>query len=117
MYLNEELNSAFDGNRETIANTKSTKYWIGLDLGEHNEQSVCTIKFTPKSDTNAIEPGHLYELYYFDKKWNFLGRQISTNDFLLFENVPQKAILLLKDRTKGKEERIFYYDTGQQTWY
>lgn len=114
---NEELNSAFDGNRETIANTKSTKYWIGLDLGEHNEQSVCTIKFTPKSDTNAIEPGHLYELYYFDKKWNFLGRQISTNDFLLFENVPQKAILLLKDRTKGKEERIFYYDTGQQTWY
>ena len=114
---NEELHFAFDGDRETVANTKSTKYWIGLDLGENKEQSVYIIKFTPKSDTNSMEPGHLYELYYFDKKWHSLGRQVCTDDFLIYEHVPKNTILLLKDRTKGKEERIFYHDAGLQIWY
>lgn len=115
--LPEAINYVFDGNRETIASTKSTKYWIGLDLGEGMEESVCMIKFTPKSDTNGVEPGHLYELYYFEKSWHSLGRRVCTDDFLVYENVPKGAILLLKDRTKGKEERIFYYDAGQQIWY
>lgn len=115
--LPEAIKYAFDGNRETIASTKSTKYWIGIDLGENMEQSVCSIKFIPKSDTNGVEPGHLYELFYFQKIWKSLGRQVCTDDFLIYENVPKNAILLLKDRTKGKEERIFYYDTGQQIWY
>lgn len=115
--LPEAIKYAFDGNRETIASTKSTKYWIGIDLGENIEQSVCSIKFIPKSDTNGVEPGHLYELFYFQKNWKSLGKQVCTDDFLIYENVPKNAILLLKDWTKGKEERIFYYDTEQQIWY
>lgn len=115
--LPKAIKYAFDGNRETVASTKSTKYWIGIDLGENMEQSVCSIKFIPKSDTNGVEPGHLYELFYFQKIWKSLGRQICTDDFLIYENVPKNAILLLKDRTKGKEERIFYYNTEQQIWY
>ena len=115
--LPEAIKYAFDGTRETIASTKSTKYWIGIDLGENMEQSVCSIKFIPKSDTNGVEPGHLYELFYFQKIWKSLGRQVCTDDFLIYENVPKNAILLLKDRTKGKEERIFYYNAEQQIWY
>lgn len=113
----EDVKNAFDGKRETIANTKSLKYWIGIDLGEGKEQTVCTIKFVPKSDTNSIEPGHLYELFYFDKIWKSLGRQVSTDDFLIYKQVPKNAVLLLKDYTKGKEERIFYHDAGRQIWY
>lgn len=32
-------------------------------------------------------------------------------------NPPRITTEPLKDWTKGKEERIFYYDTEQQIWY
>lgn len=113
----KNISLAFDGNWETIASTKSTKYWIGLDLGEEKAMKVTKIKFMPKSDMNNIEPGHLYELYYFNKRWNLIDRQIGKSDYLKFNGVPAGALLLLKDRTKGHEERIFEYRDNRQIWY
>jgi hypothetical protein len=31
--------------------------------------------------------------------------------------VPKGAILLLKDLTKGREERIFMVENGKQVWW
>ena len=64
-----------------------------------------------------IEAGHLYELYYFDKQWHLIGRQLAKENRLIFEDVPSGALLLLKDKTKGQEERIFEYVNNQQIWY
>lgn len=108
---------AFDGKIETVASTKSEDYWIGLDLGETTAGHVSKILFTPKSDANNVEPGHLYELYYFDYQWHLIARRVAQGDNVTFDNVPTNAILLLKDKTKGREERIFEYKGNQQIWY
>ena len=108
---------AFDRNLETNATAIDVGYWIGLDLGEGVKQRISQIKFAPTSDTNNIEAGHLYELYYFDTKWHFLGRQLSNSQSLTFDNIPHGALLLLKDKTKGHEERIFEYNNNNQIWY
>ena len=36
---------------------------------------------------------------------------------LVYENVPGNALYLLKNRTKGKEERIFTYENDRQVWW
>ena len=108
---------AFDGMLDTNATAKEVGYWIGLDLGENHEEQISKIYYAPTSDTNNIEAGHLYELYYFDKQWHLIGRQLAKENRLIFEDVPSGALLLLKDKTKGQEERIFEYVNNQQIWY
>lgn len=46
-----------------------------------------------------------------------LGRVYAHEDKLTFDNVPENAILLLKDRSGGMEERIFEYRDGKQVWH
>lgn len=75
------------------------------------------IRFAPATDLNFVEKGHLYELYYFDTEWHLIGRQIAQKEELLFKQVPSGALLLLKDKTAGKEERIFEYKDGKQVWH
>lgn len=108
---------AFDGKTETVASTKSEDYWLGLDLGETAADNISKILFMPKSDANNVEQGHLYELYYFDCQWHLIGRRIAKGDNVTFGAVPANAILLLKDKTKGREERIFEYKENRQIWY
>ena len=36
---------------------------------------------------------------------------------LHFDNVPDNALLLLHNTTKGKEERIFTYENKKQVWW
>ena len=34
-----------------------------------------------------------------------------------YDNVPGNALLLLRNHTKGKEERIFTYENDEQIWW
>lgn len=34
----------------------------------------------------------------------------------VWEDVPKRALLLLRDHTKGQNERIFTYEKGEQVW-
>ena len=112
-----KIKCAFDGFLDTNASTSSWEYWLGIDLGEGNKQKISRIVFAPSSDTNNVEVGHLYELYHFDTNWHFIGRKLSKGDNVVFDNVPSGGILLLKDKTKGNEERIFELQGGKQVWY
>lgn len=112
-----KANNVFDHDLGTDAYACQTGYWIGLDLGDGNSQSVSKITFAPISDSNNIEIGHLYELYYFDTSWKRIARKLATERILTFEHVPVGALLLLKDKTKGREERIFEYENGKQVWH
>ncbi len=111
------LNNVFDGNPATSCRGLEIGYTVGLDLGDGNETTVTKIVFSPSTDRNFVERNHLYELYCFDTEWRLLGRIYSKAESLEFDNVPKGALLLLKDKTGGKEERIFEYIDGRQIWY
>ncbi len=112
-----KLGNVFDGNPATAGKGLKTGYTIGLDLGENNAATISKIVFGPSTDLNFVEKGHLYELYCFDTEWRLLGRVYSKGDSLTFDNVPVGALLLLKDKSGGKEERIFEYTDGKQIWH
>ena len=82
-----------------------------------NSSNVDYITYAPSTDLNFVEKGHLYELYYFDTSWKSIGRQIAQKESLMFKDVPEDAILLLKDKTAGQEERLFEYRNGVQIWH
>ncbi len=107
---------AFDGDPETFAHG-SDSYWIGLDLGEGNERRITRIRLTLADDRNGIEPGHRYELMYYDRGWRSLGVTTADADSLRFEGVPENALLWLRNHTRGREERIFTYEDGRQVWW
>jgi len=47
-----------------------------------------------------------------------LGRKTGDHHFYLqYDNVPENSLLLLRNHTKGREERIFTYENGKQVWW
>jgi hypothetical protein len=90
--------------------------WVGLDLG--SKEIVSKIKYLPRNSDNHINTGEQYELFYFDGEWISLGQQMGNNSHVLvYDNVPDNALLLLKNHTKGREERIFIYENEKQVFY
>lgn len=77
------------------------------------------IRFVPRNDGNFIYEGDNYELYYWEKEgWTLLSNIKGTRDGVLFvDNVPQGTLLLLHNATRGREERVFTYENGQQIWW
>lgn len=110
--------AVFDGNVLTYFNAPkdSTGIYVGMDFGK--AIPLGKIKYVPRNDDNNICRGDVYELYYWsDSCWKMVDRKTATENTLWFDNVPENALLLLKDVTKGKEERIFTYQDGQQIWW
>lgn len=76
------------------------------------------IIYTGRGDGNSIDIGDIYELFYWDSQgWVSLGRKNATNIRLTYRNVPGGGLYLLRDLTKGKNERIFTYENGRQVWW
>ncbi|MDR0572687.1 MAG: hypothetical protein LBG96_01425 [Tannerella sp.] len=46
-----------------------------------------------------------------------IGQQTASGAVLYYENVPTNALFLLRNLTKGEEERIFTYENGKQVWW
>lgn len=111
-----EYTNAFDGNNYTSFHHKEASGgWVGLDLGE--PKSISHLVYVPRNRDNFIRRGDEYELFYFDKSWFSFGRKVATADSLVFENVPSNILLYLKNQTRGKQERPFTYENGEQIWW
>lgn len=110
------VGSIFDDNYLTYAQKAVHGYWVGLDFGENNNDTIGMVEFCPRHDMNMIRKGHKYELFYYDKEWKSLGEQIATADSLIYKDVPSNAILWLRNHSEGNEERIFTYENGMQVW-
>jgi hypothetical protein len=104
--------NAFDENMRTNFNAKHGS-WAGIDL-EDKPAQVTSVWYIPRNNYNEIEMGHVYELFYLDDRWVSLGRQVANKHILEFHNTPIEALLLLKDLTEGKQERVFFYDVEKQ---
>ena len=111
------LPNVFDGNHLTYYVSWDHEIsCAGLDFREPLE--ISQISFLPRNDDNFIVDGEDYELYYWNNKWISLGKRKGTDkQYLEFSNVPDNALLLLKNHTKGKEERIFTYENNKQVWW
>jgi hypothetical protein len=110
---NSILKNAFDGDISTNFNALPGS-WVAIDFGK--PVLVDKISFLVRNDLNVIEIGDFYELLYFNLGWVSLGYKKAENNYIVFENVPDHALLLLKDITKGKDERVFIYKDGNQEW-
>ncbi|WP_236092959.1 transglutaminase domain-containing protein [Bacteroides thetaiotaomicron] len=89
--------------------------WVGADLGK--PVKINKIGFAPRNDDNAVVSTDTYELFYWQDKWISLGKKQPDGDSVVYDNVPVKALLWLRDLTKGREERPFTYENGKQIWW
>ena len=107
----------FDGDILTFhesANPDSA--WVGMDFGK--PVKLARLSYFGRGDGNCVEPGDVYELFCWkDCQWRSLGRQKATRTSLVYSKVPSGGLYLLKDLTKGKDERIFTYKDGKQIWW
>ena len=111
-----EYTNVFDGDPFTSFDYKQAEGgWAGVDLG--CPRKVGKIVYVPRNRGNFVRQGQCYELFYFDKgSWHSLGRRIARSDVLEYE-VPQGALLYLKNHTEGQDERIFEIKDGRQVFW
>lgn len=107
---------AFDGDWLTYFHPAAPDSgWVGLDFGE--PVSIDRARCIPRSDDNNIRVGDIYELKYWEQTgWKSLGVQKANDKVLHYNSVPDKALLLLINHTRGKQERVFTYEKDKQKW-
>lgn len=98
--------------------TSTWMYDDGIVFSFDKKNVIHSLVLLPSNDGNGIYPKNEYELLYFDKQiWKSCGKKIAESYSLEFDNVPQKALLWLRNRTCGKEERVFIYEKGKQLFW
>ena len=110
--------NVFDGNILTGFGALSPDgNWVGLAL--RKPTVISQIHYIGRNDGNGIEVNDEYELLYWSSKhgWVSVGRQVAKENVIYFDNVPAEGLYILKDLTKGVEERIFTYENGKQIWW
>ena len=108
------FSNAFDKNLRSNFNAPRGS-WVALDAGK--PVMIESLRIMARNSQNIVEPGDTYELYYFDKGWKSLGSRVADDYHLTYDNVPKEAILLLRNHTKGRQERIFAYNNDEQGWW
>ena len=112
----ERFPNVFDKNPLTYFEVNGgLDLWVGADM--RKTRHIRYIEFAPRNDDNAISPGDIYELFYWDNAWISLGVQTAIDFSLTYDNVPKGALLWLRNLTKGIEERPFTYENGKQIWW
>jgi hypothetical protein len=107
---------AFDGDILTgFSSISPDGNWVGLKL--RAPRKVSRIRFIGRNDGNGIEVGDNYELMCWRDGWKTLGVQTASSNELIFDSVPSGGLYVLRNRTKGHEERIFTYENGEQVWW
>lgn len=110
-----EYTNVFDGKTWTSFDYhKPTGGWAGLDLGR--KVRVDRIVYTPRNRDNYVRPNDVYELFYCDRDWKSAGKIKAAADSLVFRDIPVNTLLLLRNHTRGLDERIFIYENGTQLW-
>jgi len=88
-----------------------------LQAGKDRLEAVKLFRKYPYNNSNTIKTNDMYELFYWDEGWKSLGRKKATGKFLVYDNIPINALLLLKDLDRGKQERPFTIERGLQKFW
>lgn len=118
LMLDTSLNNICDGNVLSFFSCQGEFHnlWIGIDL--QYSQTVSSFSFCPRTDDNDITIGDVYELFMWGgNKWQSYGRRIAGAEIIEYNDVPTGGLYLLKDISRGKEERPFTIEEGKQIWW
>lgn len=110
--------SLFDGDMETYFEVQHPQgeVWAGLDLG--TPQPVTSIAFAARTDDNDVRPGDTYELsYWMPDGWRSAGTQVADSYHLTWADIPSGTVYLLRNLSRGVEQRPFTYENGLQVWW
>ncbi len=111
------MDKVFDGDGLSFYDaSEDDGAWVGMDFDR--PKVVKKIQYRPRNDDNHVSPGQIYELFYWgDNGWISLGKRVAEDYMLHYDNAPSNALFLLRNLTKGKEERPFTYENGKQIWW
>ncbi len=113
-----QIEKLFDDDILTFASfpkPEESPFWIGFDFGKPIK--IDAVGICPRNDKNDIIKGLAYELFYWDKRWISVGIKTADDYYMVFDNVPQNALLFAKCLTEGKENRIFTFQNNRQIWW
>ncbi len=105
----------FDDNIRTNFDAEAGN-WVGIDAGKIPKK-LCRVGILPRNNWNVVEKGHEYELLVFNKGWRSFEFKKATDFHIDFDHVPHNVVMILKDLTEGKQERIFTYHNGWQLFW
>lgn len=78
---------------------------------------IHTIKLQARNDGNHIRRGDRYELFYWSRGWQSLGKQIAKDTLLTYHKVPKNALYVLKNHSRGKEKTVFTLTADGRQWW
>lgn len=109
--------NVFDGDILTgFSAVKSSGQWVGLKF--LHPVSIARLRYIGRNDGNCIEIGDRYELFcWIDNSWKSFGQRIASSNDLIYESIPSGGLYLLRNLSKGQEERIFSYVDNEQIWW
>jgi hypothetical protein len=122
----KKISATAFGSKEGAANVTDGVYgetyhdpdpmgWIALDFGK--PVSITKVRYLPSHDSNSIQVGERYALFYWDDAWNKIDEQVAKSKWLDMR-VPKKGLLYLRNLDTGKEERPFTMtEQGEQVWW
>lgn len=109
----------FDDNMESFYNVSSAdtlnNVWAGLDLGK--PLPITEIAFAARTDDNEICPGDTYQLLYWHNRWQPLPTIVAKNHQISWADVPSNTLYLLRNLSRGIEQRPFTYENETQIWW
>lgn len=109
-----EYTNAFDGRTWTSFDySEPTGGWTGLDLGR--KIRIDRIVYTPRNRDNFVRRAMTMNYFIVTGIGSLAGKQVS----LRLIGIPEysgKALLFLRNYTRGVDERIFVYEKGNQRW-
>ena len=90
--------------------------WVGLELDAPKHLS--RFRYIPRNDGNCVEIGDEYALFcWHNGQFEEIAHEVATRNELNLKDMPTNGLYLLRDLTKGVEERIFTYENGRQVWW
>lgn len=113
----KERDKVFDGDILTgFEGNSPDGHWVGMRFDK--PERIWRIRYIPRTDGNCIEIGDRYRLMYWqDSRWKLIEEKTATSNRLDYGKVPSGGLYLVRDLTKGSEERIFTYEDGKQIWW
>ena len=106
--MDKNLQAATDGD---ILSYSTIRWGADIDLG--TSLPLSGIRYLGRNDGNNVFAGDEYELLYMSENgWVSMGKKEATGESISFEQVPSGALYWLRNRSRGKEERIFTYTNG-----
>lgn len=108
-----DLKKIQDGEILSYFVSRDSSCYVTFDLSKPIE--IKKIIFSPRNDDNFVWPDDEYELFYQNgiNGWRSLGRKTAETRELHYQ-VPQNALLWLRNLTKGKEEQVFIWENSKQ---